>query len=117
MPKIDWFYCRQGWQSCNKTREFLAKHKIEILKEVDARKNIFREKEARNLFASANKLFVSRGKKTELFDLIKEQPDKEAFEKMILGRTGNLRAPTIRKGKKIIIGFNEDSFREFFVIK
>lgn len=117
MPKIDWFYCRGGWQSCNKTREFLAKHKIETIAEVDARKDILREKEARDLFASANKLYVVRGKKVVSFDLKKETPDKEAFEKMILGRTGNLRAPTIRKGKKIIIGFNEDSFREFFGIK
>ena len=30
----------------------------------------------------------------------------------MLGPTGNLRAPTIRKGKKIIVGFNEDVFSE-----
>jgi len=62
-------------------------------------------------------LYVSRGKKTIVFDLKKETLDKETIEKMILGRTGNLRAPTIRKGKKLIIGFNEDSFRKFFAIK
>ncbi len=62
-------------------------------------------------------LYLSRGKKTAVFDLRKEKPNKEVFEKMILGRTGNLRAPTIRKGKKLIIGFNEDSFKEFFAIK
>ncbi len=69
------------------------------------------------MFAAASKLYVARGKKVVTFDLKKEKPDKEAFEKMILGRTGNLRAPTIRMGKKLIIGFNEDSYREFFGIK
>ena len=46
----------------------------------------------------------------------KEKPKKEDFEKMILGRTGNLRAPAIRKGKKLFIGFNEESLSDFFGI-
>ena len=32
----------------------------------------------------------------------------------MLGPTGNLRAPTIRKGKTLIVGFNQEVFaREF----
>jgi len=32
----------------------------------------------------------------------------------MLGATGNLRAPTIRVGKKLLVGFNEDVYREVF---
>jgi len=32
----------------------------------------------------------------------------------MLGPTGNLRAPTIRRGKTVIVGFNEDAFGELF---
>jgi arsenate reductase-like glutaredoxin family protein len=32
----------------------------------------------------------------------------------MLGATGNLRAPTIRAGKKLLVGFNEDVYREVF---
>jgi hypothetical protein len=32
--------------------------------------------------------------------------------KKILGRTGNLRAPTIRKGNSFFIGFNEDMYSQ-----
>jgi hypothetical protein len=32
----------------------------------------------------------------------------------MLGPTGNLRAPTIRKGRTVLVGFNEELFeREF----
>jgi hypothetical protein len=30
----------------------------------------------------------------------------------MLGPTGNLRAPTIRRGKTVLVGFNEDLFAE-----
>jgi hypothetical protein len=32
----------------------------------------------------------------------------------MLGPTGNLRAPTIRRGKTVIVGFNEDAFGDLF---
>jgi len=32
----------------------------------------------------------------------------------MLGATGNLRAPTIRVGKKLLVGFNEDVYSEVF---
>ena len=34
--------------------------------------------------------------------------------KAMLGPTGNLRAPTIRKGKTVVVGFNADVFAEIF---
>jgi hypothetical protein len=30
----------------------------------------------------------------------------------MLGPTGNLRAPTIRRGKTVLVGFNEELFTE-----
>jgi arsenate reductase-like glutaredoxin family protein len=38
---------------------------------------------------------------------------KELVEAM-LGPTGNLRAPTIRKGKTVLVGFNEELFEKIF---
>ena len=32
----------------------------------------------------------------------------------MLGPTGNLRAPTIRSGKTVLVGFNEEAFEDFF---
>lgn len=32
----------------------------------------------------------------------------------MLGPTGNLRAPTIRRGKTVVVGFNEEAFQDLF---
>ena len=52
------------------------------------------------------------GKKISEFD-IKGKPDDDAVAAM-LGPTGNLRAPTIRVGKTLLVGYNDDVFTEAF---
>ena len=37
---------------------------------------------------------------------------KEEILKVTLGRTGNLRAPTLRVGKKFYVGYNEEMYKE-----
>ncbi len=32
----------------------------------------------------------------------------------MLGPTGNMRAPTLRVGSTVIVGYNEEAFTEFF---
>ena len=32
----------------------------------------------------------------------------------MLGSTGNLRAPTVRLGKTLVVGFNEDTWKKLF---
>ena len=44
-------------------------------------------------------------------DLKKDRPDEEALAKVLLGPTGNLRAPTLRVGKKLIVGFEPEMYR------
>ena len=34
--------------------------------------------------------------------------------KLVLGPTGNLRAPTLRVGKKLVVGFNEEMYEAVF---
>ena len=60
-------------------------------------------------------LIVTKGKKISRFKLATmDRPDDDTLAAAMLGPTGNLRAPTIRQGKKLIVGFNEDAYREFF---
>lgn len=54
---------------------------------------------------------VAKGKKVTEFKGGKK--DSEAITAM-LGSTGNLRAPAIVVGKKLLIGFNEDAYSEVF---
>jgi arsenate reductase-like glutaredoxin family protein len=46
--------------------------------------------------------------------LRKDRPEDAALVGMMLGPTGNLRAPTLIVGKKVIVGFNEDLYEEVF---
>lgn len=65
------------------------------------------EKEARGLIREAGSIFVAKGKKLDEFEGGKAS--KEIVEKM-LGTTGNLRAPTIVVGDKLVVGFNEEIY-------
>ena len=55
-------------------------------------------------------MIVAKGKKISEFKPGGKAP-KEVVEAM-LGPTGNLRAPTIRRGKTVLVGFNEEVFAE-----
>jgi arsenate reductase-like glutaredoxin family protein len=44
----------------------------------------------------------------------KDKPDAATLKKLLLGPTGNLRAPTLRKGKTLVVGFNADTYSEIF---
>ena len=56
---------------------------------------------------AASKLIVAKGRKVSEFAGGKATTD--AVDAM-LGPTGNLRAPTLRLGKTLLVGFNEDVY-------
>ena len=58
-------------------------------------------------------LIVARGKKVTTFDL-SGNPDDEMVNAM-LGPTGNLRAPAVRSGKMLLVGFNEQEYAAVLV--
>ncbi len=42
----------------------------------------------------------------------KDPPDDDTLAAHMLGPTGNLRAPTIRRGGTLLVGFSEDAYRD-----
>jgi arsenate reductase-like glutaredoxin family protein len=79
---------------------------------VDARKVRFDADESLALLDGIEKLVAARGKKIEVFDLKKDRPADAELLARLMGPTGNLRAPTARVGKTLVVGFNEDAYRE-----
>jgi arsenate reductase-like glutaredoxin family protein len=55
---------------------------------------------------------VAKGNSVVTFDLKGDPPDEEALLAHLLGPTGNLRAPTLRRGKTLLVGFNEEAYRQ-----
>ncbi len=79
---------------------------------VNASKEKIGAKDALKLLDGVRKLVVSKGKKTETFDLAKNRPDDQTLVEHMLGPTGNLRAPTLRIGATLLIGYNEEAYQQ-----
>ncbi len=82
--------------------------KVEVI--VDARKKVIKTEGAWEILKEAETLHVGRGKKTVVFT--PDVKSKEEILKVSLGRTGNLRAPTLRVGKALYVGYNDEMYRE-----
>jgi hypothetical protein len=75
---------------------------------VSASKKLSRS-DAVALVKSAKRVIVAKGKKVKSF------PGGKATKEIVdalLGPTGNLRAPTLRVGKTLLVGFDEDSYSD-----
>ena len=64
--------------------------------------------DALSVLEGADELWVAKGRKTVHFDLKKDRPSDEELLSHLLGRSGKLRAPTLRTGRKVIVGFNSE---------
>ncbi len=81
---------------------------MSIQEQVDARKNPIARDEALKIARTAGRIWAAKGKKVVAFDLKKDEPTDDELAKAILGPTGNLRAPAIRRGKKMFVGFHAE---------
>ncbi len=97
--------------SCEKAHEVLDAKKIEIVEQVDARKVKLGTKEAEALLKSADILVTARGNAVREIDLRGKTLPKNQILALIMGPTGNLRAPTLRVGKKLYVGFNAERYK------
>ncbi len=77
----------------------------------DARKDKIDGDDAWNLLGSAKEIVVGRGKKVTIFHPATDA--QEAILKQTLGRTGNLRAPTLKIGDRIIVGFCDEMYSQY----
>lgn len=57
-------------------------------------------------------MIVAKGQKIVEFNLGSERPDDDTLAAHLLGPTGNLRAPALRRGEVLYVGFHPDVYRE-----
>jgi arsenate reductase-like glutaredoxin family protein len=96
-----------------KAQEFLDAKKIDAKEVVDARKTAMSRDAALELAGKVDEIYAAKGSKIVHFDMKKDKPGKEDLLAVLLGPTGNLRAPTIVRGRKLIVGFNEEAYTQF----
>ena len=71
---------------------------------------MYQQAKALSLLGAASDLWAARGKKVVKVNLKKDGLSDEELLKLVLGPTGNLRAPTLCVGKKVLVGFNEEMY-------
>jgi len=81
---------------------------------VNARKETLTQADALELAKAATHLYVAKGKKVVHLNLKKDAPDAATLTKLMLGPTGNLRAPVLRRGKTLVVGFDEATYKSLF---
>ena len=83
-----------------------------MVETVDARKVRIDADAALKLLDGMTRVVAARGKKVEVFDLKKDRPADDELLARLMGPTGNLRAPTARVGKTLVVGFNEEAYKQ-----
>lgn len=81
---------------------------------VDATRERRGHDEALKLARSVPRVVAARGKKVVVFDMTNDPPTDETLAAHLLGPSGNLKAPTLRFGDTLLVGFGEEAYRQVF---
>jgi arsenate reductase-like glutaredoxin family protein len=95
--------------TCGRAREFLERHRIAVTAEVNAGRDKYGRAQALALARQAKRLIAARGTRIVEMDLTKKPSDADLLA-LLLGPTGNLRAPTLRVGSTLYVGFPKGGF-------
>jgi arsenate reductase-like glutaredoxin family protein len=100
--------------TCTRAQEFLELNNIEAEDVADARKKGMGRVEALILAKTVNEIYSFKGKKVTHINMWKDHPSEQMVLDALLGPTGNLRAPTMKVGEVLLVGFNEEHFSDVF---
>lgn len=100
--------------TCGKTQEFLARKGITAKTMVNARKERLGADAALQLTHNLSDVIATKGKKVVRFHLATDRPSRDDLLAVLLGPSGTLRAPVIRTGRKLLVGFDPAVYHEIF---
>jgi arsenate reductase-like glutaredoxin family protein len=103
-------YFRAGWKTCVLAQEFLASRKVEPQQIVNAKKETIAGPAAIQLARTKKIIRATKGKKIVVLNLAKDRPSDEIIAELIVGPSGNLRAPTLQIGDELIVGFSNELY-------
>ena len=111
---VEWSYLRANCKTCEKAEAWLGKSGVAIGPRVDARKETINAQNGLKLARTVDEVRVAKGNSVTKVDMKKGVPGDAELSKLIIGPTGNLRAPTLKHGKTLVVGFNDQLYGEFF---
>ena len=96
--------------TCAKAQGFLARHGVTVTAQTDAKKATIKGDAALGVLKDVDEIYVAKGKRVVHVDLKRERPPRAELLGLLLGPTGNLRAPTLRKGRTLLVGFDDATY-------
>jgi len=89
----------------------LEAHDLSVAETVNASKKLGRQ-DALSMARQAKRLIVAKGKKVTAVDVTLKTPSDDELVALMLGPTGNMRAPTMRVGQTLLVGYNDQVFTD-----
>jgi hypothetical protein len=81
--------------------------------EIDAKKEALQAEAVWDRLQRAEKIFVAKGQKVQTY--VPDLSVKDELMHDVLGRSGNLRAPTVQVGNTYYVGYNETMYKELMI--
>lgn len=81
----------------------LTSQKTEVVEERSSRRQPLSDADAKALLASVDTVTIVRGRQAET------RPAREVTLADLKGPTGNYRAPIVRRGRSLLVGFHAES--------
>ena len=78
--------------------------------QVDAKKATITRQRALDVLEGVDELYATKGRKVIHVDLKREKPYRATIEGLLIGPSGNLRAPTLCRGRTLLVGFDEATY-------
>lgn len=96
-----------------RTQEFLARSGVAVAETRNARKNPVDASGAASLLGGTTEVYVAKSRKFLHFDLAAEGgASHDEVAAQIVSRWGKLRAPALRLGSTLAVGYNEEMLTE-----
>ena len=89
-------------------QEVLDTNNLKTENRTDARKEKLEADAVWDLMGPAEQIVVAKGKNVETF--VPDEDNREAILKVVLGRSGSLRAPTVQVGHVFYVGYNDSLY-------
>ena len=67
------------------------------------------------LAKQVDEIYAAKGKKMVHLDMKRDRPDTATLRSVLIGPSGNLRAPTLRVRRTLLVGFDEAAYRKVLV--
>jgi arsenate reductase-like glutaredoxin family protein len=98
--------------TCKRAQGFLESVEGSVAAILDAKKVRMGRADALALARKVDTVVATRGKTVVTISLKDDRPSDDDLLAVLLGPSGNLRAPAAVAGRTLVVGFNEDEYRK-----